>query len=116
MIKKIALAALAASFAGAALAQNQVPLKVRSNGFITEAIGEFTGTCFLVVENETKYDAEVYLDGDFVGEADGYGSASGWVRAGYRKLYAECPGNDSHWGPRWVTLKSYGDFTWTLNY
>lgn len=116
MLHKMMMVAIAASIAGAALAQNEAAVRIQSNGFITQAIGEMSGKCYLVVENDTKYDAEIYLDGDKVGEADAYGYAKGWVYPGYRKLYAEAKWSDSHWGPRYVDLASDGDFTWTLGY
>lgn len=117
MTKTITLIAAAAAIVTSANAQNQVPVQVINNagGFITNAIADMRGVCFLKIVNKTDFYVDIYTDDEFFDDADPYGTAFGYVQPGWTELYAKAPGTSYYWGPRDVQLKSSGSFRWTLN-
>jgi hypothetical protein len=90
-----------------------------------EAVGPSTKTgsktrgavATYTVDNFTKYYIDIYVDGDFKGTVSPLGDSTGYADPGTYSLYGRAEFTDGSvktWGPRTVTIRANGDFTWKL--
>lgn len=69
---------------------------------------------YLVVDNYTEYNVEVYVDDSYSGDVAAFGKSAGWQYSGVRKLYARSVGGTVTWGPRYYDFADGATFTWNL--
>lgn len=69
---------------------------------------------YLVVDNFTGYNVEVYIDDQYCGDVSAYGKSTGWQPSGVHKLFARSAGGTTTWGPRYYDFADGATFTWNL--
>lgn len=68
---------------------------------------------YLHVDNQTAYNINIYLDGDYIGAVSAYGDAYAYEPDGSHELYAVSAGGTTTWGPRSASFGG-GTYTWHL--
>ena len=70
----------------------------------------------LHIDNQTDFNINIYLDGEYIGSVSAYGDSYAWEPSGDHTLFARSAGGTSEWGPRSVYFSPGNSFTWTLDY